>query len=375
MDRYVSDSLYDAWLASACMSPVRLASLLDAYGTPGDVYRAFMENRDAFRGILTPRIIQALRDNAGTDYLDRMNRALVKYSVGSVRISGEGYPPRLLDLEDPPAILFFRGDISVLSRKCVAMVGSRAASYTGQKAAARIAADLSRSGVTVVSGLAYGIDACAHRGCIDGGSPAAAVTGCGLDISYPAGNLRLMEEIISRGGVLLSEYAPGDKPAGWHFPVRNRIISGISEALVLIEARIRSGSMTTVQHALDQGKEVFVYPGDPDSEKFEGNHQLLREGGHYFTDAADILEDLNWLDNQSAVRQNSDCSSGNEENLAPAEKAVADALKRGVLGFEQLLSLTGLCSPELLGTLTVLQIRGLVEAVPGKRYQLKESQL
>ena len=180
----------------------------------------------------------------------------------------------------------------------------------------------------------------------------------------------LRNTILNRGGLLLSEYAPGEKPAGWHFPIRNRIITGLSAALILMEAKIRSGSMTSVQHALDQGKDVFAYPGDPDSPYFEGNHQLLREGAVYFTNAEDILEDLGWLDNQRIIRQNIDCSS--EVRTASAEEtAVLRALTPGVRSFEQLLEATGLSASALLSTLTLMQIRGQVESMPGKLYQLK----
>ena len=250
------------------------------------------------------------------------------------------------------------------------MVGSRAASYSGLKAARKLACDLSIAGVSVASGMACGIDAASHRGCMDGGSPTVAVTGCGLDIVYPRENTGLKDDILSKGGLMLTEYAPGEKPAGWHFPFRNRIICGISHALILIEAKIRSGSMTSVQHALDQGKDVFVYPGEPDSEYFEGNHRLLREGGIYFTGAEDVLSDLHWLDNQSAVRQNIDCSA--EESVStPEQAAVIRALKPGNLSFEQLLERTCLDPPVLMSTLTMLQISGLIEALPGKQYKIK----
>ena len=170
--------------------------------------------------------------------------------------------------------------------------------------------------------------------------------------------------------MIISEYAPGDKALGWHFPVRNRIIVGLSKALILMEARIRSGSMTSVNHALSQGKDVFVYPGDPASENYEGNHQLLREGGIYFTSARDILEDLHWLDNPSTVRQNSECVQEYKPST-PEEEKVIEALKPGCISFEQMIISTGMNPSTLMSTLTVLQIRGIIEALPGKQYQLK----
>ena len=194
--------------------------------------------------------------------------------------------------------------------------------------------------------------------------------GSGLDRPYPRDNLALRNRILEKGGLILSEYAPGESALGWHFPVRNRIITGLSRALILMEAKIRSGSMTSVNHALAQGKDVFVYPGDPASECFEGNHQLLREGGIYFTSARDILEDLHWLDNPSAVRQNSDCVQEYKPST-PEEDKLIRALKPGTMSFEQLIVCTGMNPSSLMSTLTVLQIRGIIEALPGKQYQLK----
>ena len=140
--------------------------------------------------------------------------------------------------------------------------------------------------------------------------------------------------------------------------------------MILIEARIKSGSMTTVHHALDQGKDVFVYPGDPDSEKFEGNHQLLREGGIYFTCAEDILEDLHWLDNPFTVRQNIGCST-ERKAISPEGTAVLKVLECDILSFEQLLANTKMPPSVLMSTLTILQINGFIEALPGKKYQIK----
>ena len=161
------------------------------------------------------------------------------------------------------------------------------------------------------------------------------------------------------------------KPSGYHFPYRNRIISGLSDIVILMEAKVRSGSMTTVGHALRQGKEVYVYPGDPVSPLSEGNRLLLREGGHYFTEAKEILEDMGWLDNLSHVRQNSGCSTRHVPEDA-SEKAVFQALEKGALGFDELLQVTGMDPPSLMSTLTVMQIRKVIDALPGKRYQLNQ---
>ena len=352
------------------MPAVTLRHLFEVYGDALSCYEAFLRKEPAVISALTPRICRILETNSTEAFFSRMKTLMGKHSIHVLRISDSLYPASLIHINDAPVILFYQGNLDCLNHRILAMVGSRAASYAGQKASGKVAEDLSRHGVSVVSGLACGIDTSAHQGCLRGGSPTIAVTGCGLDRIYPYDNLSLRDNILNNSGLILSEYIPGEKPAGWHFPVRNRIIAGLCTALILMEAKIRSGSMTSVQHALDQGKDVFVYPGDPNSAYFEGNHQLLREGGLYFTSAEDILNDLHWLDNPSAVRQNSDCSADRKAS-SPEDASVLCALEKGILSFEQLLNATGLDPSVLMSTLTILQIRGLIESLPGKYYQLK----
>ena len=359
-----------AWLASSCMPSAMMCTLLDTYSNPEGIYRAFRQREKSLNALVPPRFFRLLEQNGSTEKMLKYAEIMKRNQIHCLCISDQSYPATLQTIPDPPAILFYQGNMAVMNCRAVAMVGSRKASYSGIKASKKLAADLSRNGITVISGLACGIDAAAHLGCIEGGSPTLAVTGGGLDIVYPKDNQPLRDEILCKGGLILSEYAPGERPAGWHFPVRNRIITGLACALILIEARIRSGSMTSVQHALDQGKDIFVYPGDPSSVYYEGNHQLLREGAIYFTSAEDILADLDWLDNPGRVRQNSDCLTGQPAH-SPEEQAVLNALHPGSLHFEELLNRTGLDASVLMTCLTMLQISGSVEALPGKQYQLR----
>jgi len=369
MSQFSTAFVYHAWLSSAMISPVRLSLILEKYGNPEAVFSAFSKRDQYLAETLEPVERQRLSTNSGSSFLLRMDTLLSQYSIRAFTRAEDIYPSLLKEIPDPPAILFYQGNTSCLCGRLLSIVGSRSASYNGQKATRNLARELSNHGVTIVSGLAGGIDSAAHWGCLEGKSPTIAVTGCGLDCVYPAGNLKLRDELLAKGGLILSEFAPGEKPIGWHFPVRNRILTGLSVALVLMEAQIRSGSMTSVRHALDQGRDVFVYPGDPDSVHFEGNHQLLREGGIYFTTAQDILEDLRWLDNPSGIGQNNDCAP-DSSSFSKDELAVVTALRPGPLGFEALTAAAGLDPVTLLSTLTMLQIRGTIEALPGKAYQL-----
>ena len=363
--------IYDAWLASAEIPYDSLIPLLHGLKGSENVYKALLCSSDPLISIIPESLRKRMMENADKKNLDIFLKQMQKYGIQTLTIEEAEYPSALRGIPDPPAILFLKGNHECLkSGKKVAMIGSRAASYTGKRAARKIAADLSRNRVTVISGLAYGIDTESHRGCLEGGSPTIAVMGCGLDIDYPVQNHELKNEILEKGGLIISEYAPGVKPLGHHFPYRNRIISGLSDVVILVEAKIRSGSMTTVDHALKQGKEIYVYPGDPDSPLFEGNRMLLRDGAHYFSDARDILQDMDWLDNLPYILQNSECSAmAVPEN--EAEKAVYLALKKGDLGFDELMAVSGLTSQSLMSTLTVMQIRKAIEPLPGKRYHLR----
>ena len=360
-----------AWLASIQLPSAILERLLrDFDGQASSVYETFFAHDGQLRDSLPAEMRTRMIRNGGIARMDAWKAQMEQEGIQALTFLDDLWPESLEPIQEPPRLLFLRGNPDCLSReKKLAMFGARRATYRGQQAAERLARELSDSGVTIVSGLADGIDTRAHQGCLKGKSPTIAVLGCGLDQVYPAGNWKLRNEILEKGGLLISEYCPGEKPLSWHFPVRNRIISGLCPGVVLIEARLRSGSMRTVAHAADQGREVFVYPGDPESPAFEANHQLIREGARFFTRAEDLLEDMNWLDNPAEVSQNSGCEQ--EDKLPREQEAVVRALQPGALGFDQLSAATGLSAQELMSALTLLQIQGRVEALPGKSYQLK----
>ena len=363
---------YDAWLASAGLPYDSLIPLLHEMNGSFEVHEALVHDAGNPLFHLVPeKYLERMTGNRDDGHLASFQLLLQKHDIDSMTIEEENYPHCLREIPDPPGILFFQGNPECMGReKTAALIGSRNATYAGLRSARKIAAELSRNGVTVVSGLALGIDAESHRGCLEGGSPTIAVMGCGLDRTYPVQNSALRDKILEKGGLILSEYAPGEIPLGYHFPYRNRIISGLSSTVILMEARIRSGSLTTVGHALKQGKEVYAYPGDPVSPMSEGNRLLLREGAHYFTEAREILEDMNWLDNLPYIMQNSGCSAKTVPENA-CEKAVFQALEKGELGFDELQQITGAAPQDLMSTLTVLQIRKMIDPLPGKKYRLR----
>ena len=365
------ETAYLAWLAEQMIPAEELSSVIREYRTGEGVFRAVTDGDAHLAELIRPDMLSRLKASATRDNLRRLYDLAVQHGIQSVTASEDGFPAILTEIQDPVSILFYQGNLSCLQHRRVSMVGARHASYAGLKAAENIARDLSSSGIVIVSGFASGIDTACHEGCLKGGSPTVAVLGCGPDRNYPAANSGLRKRVLENGGLLLSEFAPGQPPLAFHFPYRNRIISGLGDAVILMEARIRSGSLVTVSHALNQGKEIFVYPGDPTSPYTEGNRQLLREGATYFTTAADILADMNWLDNPPDEVQNSDCSVLSKAQTE-SETAVLNCLMPGPRSFDQLADTCGLPPAELLSILTMLQIRGLIESVPGKKYQIKQ---
>jgi DNA processing protein len=199
-------------------------------------------------------------------------------SIGAVRLGDADYPPMLAAIDGPPHRLFYRGRLQALETPCIAVVGARHCTRDGRAAAERFAAHLSACGATVVSGLAHGIDTAAHEGALAAGGATAAVLGCGVDRVYPARNSNLAQRILAGGGALLSEYRPGTPPARHRFPERNRIISGLCHAVLVVEASERSGSLITARLALEQGRDVLAVPGAIGNATSAGCLRLIREG-------------------------------------------------------------------------------------------------
>lgn len=301
-----------------------------------------------------------------------------------------GYPPLLSGTANPPRVLYVRGRIAPEDRLAIAVVGARRATPAGLDLAERIGRDLARRGFTVVSGLARGIDAAAHRGALDGGGRTIAVLGSGLDRVYPPEHEGLARSIAERGA-LLSEKPFGTAPLAGHFPERNRIIAGMSWATVVVEAARDSGSLITANLALEEGRLVFAVPGGVGEPNAEGTNALLRSGAHCCRGAGDILEDLGpqLLDTAAAVGQARASGpsemqresgpevargaiGGEAENDAERKVLASLARTRG-RDLESLGRATGLAPAVLQATLLGLELREIVRSTPGPRYFLRSS--
>ncbi len=364
--RYTREDGCRAWLTYGMIRTDTLTDLLCEFGSAEAIYHRFTAHGSSFlQKYVNEYGISQLQEHAPKEQMHQMLLTMQRLGIGILGQDDARYPDMLRNIQSPPALLFYRGNPDCLLSKCISVVGSRKASPQGIEITRKICSELSRAGVTIVSGLAMGIDTAAHEGCLDGGSPTAAVLGCGLDVDYPSENADLKERIVSTGGVLLSEYPPGTRANRHVFQVRNRIISGLSRALLMMESQIQSGSTLTVHHALDQGREVFAYPGIPGTEWAAGAHQLLREGANYFTSAQDILEDMGWADDlpQPAAQQASALPPMSDD-----QRKVFALLSQGEMTFDQLATQSGLPAPTLTVALTMLQMMGLIKSMPGKAY-------
>lgn len=286
----------DDWLRLAFvgLAASRCRSVLERWQTPGAVLEAARQGREgellATQGI-TPVTVERLREAATRD-LRRAIAAMEAHHIRLILQHDPLYPAPLNSIPDPPLYLFVRGTCAPGDDSAVAIVGTRHATEYGRGVAQKLAAELTQRGITVVSGLARGVDTAAHRGALEAGGRTFAVCGCGLDIVYPSDNRELMAQVAAHGACF-SEFAPTVHPEAWHFPARNRIISGLSLGVVVVEAGDKSGALITADFAMEQGREVFAVPGNIYKPQCRGTHGLIKQGATLVDSVDDIITALN----------------------------------------------------------------------------------
>ncbi len=352
--RLSADGNLRCWLALRSIrsiGDVTSRQLWEAFGSGSAVLRG--EAAALERAGLRKNVASEIRRFARWTDVDREISRSRATGANLLCLDDPGYPKALRFTADPPPVLYVRGRIETVDTEAIAVVGSRAASPYGLAVAERLARELAGRGITVVSGLAIGIDGAAHRGALRDGGRTIAVLGCGIDQVYPLRHRRLAAEIAARGA-LVSELPFGTPPLGPNFPRRNRIVSGLALGVVVVEASERSGSLITARLALEQGREVFAVPGEAGLERTRGTHRLLRQGARLAESAADVIEDaLPWRTGAAPVGSPSPgpAVSANGAKMLSAFENVAEHVDRLIerSGFEAALALETLLGLELAG--------------------------
>lgn len=335
--------------------PARLPRLLRCFGSPEGALAASAEELE--RAGFDREVAQ--RATLGKEYLDVTSETqeLERLGIALVALGEPGYPKLLSEIPQPPVLLYCRGRL-VCDELCLAVVGTRKATGYGRAATAHLVTPLVRAGITVVSGLAFGIDAAAHRLAVQLGRRTVTVVGSGPDEPsiYPREHVHLSEQIIETGGLILSEYPPGTPALKHHFVARNRIIAGLSVGVLVVEADQASGALITARHALDQNRAVYAVPGPIYSETSRGPNELIRQGAVPATDSSDILEDL---------RIQPTTSNAEAEAVSELESRILERLTSEPLKTDELIKLLGTPAGELTATLTMLEVRGFVSSSGG----------
>lgn len=344
----------------------RFLKLVRAFGSATEIMSASQRELETVPGI-SHDLAVALVTKRDRDVAQQLAARVVQLGWKVLFLDDDDYPNPLKNVPSPPPLLFQTGCGLDPNAKMIAMVGTRRPTENGRSFARNLARTLAESGITVVSGMAEGIDSAAHRGALEGNGRTIAVWGSSLDIAYPPSNRGLAQEIQNQGAVL-SEYLPGTHPDRAFFPQRNRIIAGLCEGTVVIEAGRKSGALITASHALEQGRELFAMPGSPTARMSEGTNQLIKNGAKLITSAEDVFEELptmmGHVKAQEFLRQ---------PDMTESEQVLIGHFAAEPLQIDHLSRMTSLPTTELMELLLALELKGVVREVPGKRYILSDN--
>jgi len=358
------------WLALSLtpgVGSIFIQRLLDRFKTPETVFHAPTKELLKVEG-LGEKVVGEIRKGPLEKLVERELHLLKEVGGKIVTLKDDDYPKRLREIYDPPMLLYVRGELKKEDELAVSIVGSRKTSPYGRWATEKISQELARRGVTIVSGMARGIDSLAHWGAISGGGRTIAVLGCGVDVIYPRENRNLFTKIIDHGAVI-SEFPMGSPPEAGHFPKRNRIISGLSLGVVVVQASEKSGSLITAGYALEQGREVFAVPGNVGAEGSRGTNRLIREGAKMVESSEDILEEIlpQWRREGEILQE----VKRPEEDLIEEERILYDLLGETPTHIDVMIRESRLDPGKVSSFLLDLELKGLVTQWPGKCFSRK----
>ncbi|MQY69816.1 MAG: DNA-protecting protein DprA [Firmicutes bacterium] len=334
------------------LGPRTCRQLVEHLGSPEKVLSASPQVLSRIPG-LKGKAVSSITHQIDRIEIDRDLKRIEELGIEVINFKDPRYPVNLKTIFDPPFLLYVSGRLEKQDLDALAIVGTR-----------RLARDLAREGVTVVSGMARGIDTEAHRGALEAGGRTMAVLGCGVDIVYPPENRGLMEEIIKKGAVI-SEFSLGEEPEAPHFPQRNRIISGLSKGVLVVEAPLKSGALITANFALDQGRDVFAVPGNINSPNSHGTNGLIKEGAKLVESMEDVLEELNFSELAQLKKEK---IKDKNLSLFPEEKEIFNRLKDEPSHIDLLVELSRFPASKVGELLMRLQIKSLVRELPGKLF-------
>jgi DNA processing protein len=334
--------------------------LINHFKSPEKIFNASVEELKNVEGI-NVKAVEAITGFRPTDEIDREIDEILSKEINILTFNSPDYPENLKNIYDPPPFLYVKGSFIEGDKNSVAVVGSRNASEYGIKVTQELSRNLASLGVTIVSGMARGIDSAAHIAAIQGGGRTVAVLGSGVDVIYPPENRRLFERITENGAVV-SEYPLGTRPNSYNFPPRNRIISGVSLGVLVVEASPKSGSLITAQLALDQGRDVYAVPGNVYSYKAKGTNSLLKSGAKLVDNARDIVEELNIT--VKPLKENKNVIQGLSSELLK----IYDFFKDEPLHIDNIILKTGFSSGRVSALLLDLELSGILKQLPGKMF-------
>ncbi|MBA4395602.1 MAG: DNA-protecting protein DprA [Desulfobacca sp.] len=351
----------------AGVGQVSYARLLERFGSPEMVFQADLEALQSIEGLRKTTALAIVKFKRA-EKIDRELDRLEQQGVNVLTFNDPLYPPLLAKIHDPPPYLYFKGRPSAQDSRSLAVVGSRNGTSYGIRMTERLAWSVSQSRLTIVSGLARGIDTAAHQGTLMAGGRTVAVLGSGLDVIYPPENEKLFHQICEQG-MVCSEFPLGTLPERQNFPIRNRIISGMSLGVMIVEATLRSGSLITARLALDQGREVFAVPGSIESFKSSGTNHLIKQGAKLVEHARDILEELRLEEPPCATDAKPESpSEATRASLSLEEKQIWDLLSQEPVHVDQMVRQNELEISRILSLLMVMELKGLIKQLPGKLF-------
>jgi DNA processing protein len=346
------------------LSIKRKYEILEHYKTPKELFKSFKNDYNKFSSFLDSNLYSKMSYALDEDFVKTQVASYKKIGVELVTVNSANYPKLLKQVATPPLVLYCKGNLKLLDSDCIAVVGTRRATRYGKKITEQFTKVLVHNGFTIVSGMADGIDTQAHITALAEGGNTIAVLGGGVNEIYPTTNIGLAKQIIEKG-LLISEYKPDQKPAAFHFPIRNRIIAGISKGVLITEANLKSGSMHTKEYALEANRDLFVVPGNIDNPQSLGCNAVIKSlQGCMVTAAEDILEVY------GKTNSYKEFAKQNNFQLSLDEQLIINALGNDETHYEELLEKTNLDTKSLNSLLTTMQVRGIIKKLPGNLYSI-----